>query len=82
MIYSSGVSSTYENIKALLDNLSPTTHLASRKIETSDPSELDEAYLKAELGFDVLPIDGQETVYRNTEEKKPFARPRGPARKR
>ncbi|KAG6891321.1 hypothetical protein C0992_008775, partial [Termitomyces sp. T32_za158] len=61
---------------ALLDDAPPTTNFASRKIETSDPSELDEAYLKAELGFDVLPLESA------AEEKKPFARPRGPARKR
>ncbi|KAG5717977.1 Twinfilin [Termitomyces sp. T112] len=85
MIYSSGVSTTYQAVKTLLAEAPSTTRLASRKIETSDPSELDEAYLKAELGFDVIgPVDGQSagTGFRDAEEKKPFARPRGPARKR
>ncbi|KAG6903180.1 hypothetical protein C0995_002723 [Termitomyces sp. Mi166 len=84
MIYSSGVSSTYEAVKALLADASPTTRLASRKIETSDPSELDDAHLKSELGFDAVSVDGQpvETGLRDPQEKKPFARPRGPARKR
>ncbi|KAG5340330.1 hypothetical protein C0989_002141 [Termitomyces sp. Mn162] len=72
-------------VKTLLVEAPSTTRLASRKIETSDPSELDEAYLKSELGFDVIgPVDGQSagTGFRDAEEKKPFARPRGPARKR
>lgn len=62
--------------------------LATRKIETSDPKELDEAYLMAELGLassDIgADINGSRPGMFTEEagEKKPFARPRGPARKR
>ncbi|GLB35071.1 putative actin depolymerizing protein [Lyophyllum shimeji] len=83
MIYSSGVSSTFLAGKALLNEASPAIHVASRKIETSDPQELDEAYLKAELGLDVASYSEQLVgAPRDGEERKPFARPKGPARKR
>ncbi|KAG6854596.1 hypothetical protein C0991_004198 [Blastosporella zonata] len=84
MIYSSGVSSTYEAAKSLLLNASPTARIASRKIETSDPSELNEAHLRSELGLDSVSVDDRlgGSIARDSEEKKAFARPRGPARKR
>ncbi|KAG6850597.1 hypothetical protein H0H93_011265 [Arthromyces matolae] len=74
MIYSSAVSTTYEAAKMLLADASATTRVASRKIETSDPIELDEAFLKTELG-----LDGEILPSGNSVEKRAFARPRGPA---
>ncbi|KAG6911437.1 hypothetical protein DXG01_014511 [Tephrocybe rancida] len=73
MFYSSGVATTYLATKVLL----PPGALAARKIETSDPTELDEQYLREELGLDLdaPPLEVQE-------EKKAFARPKGPARRR
>ncbi|KAF8078071.1 hypothetical protein FPV67DRAFT_1463996 [Lyophyllum atratum] len=87
MVYSSGVSSTYLAAKALLADTSPAVYVASRKIETSDPRELDEAYLKAELGLGVASAGeqiaaGSAGSARNGDERTPFARPKGPARKR
>jgi hypothetical protein len=46
MLYSSGSASVYQTAKSLL----PTLLLSSRKVETSDPHELDASYLRAELG--------------------------------
>ncbi len=45
MLYSSGTSSVYQTAKSLL----PTLLLAPRKVETSDPHELDVSFLRAEL---------------------------------
>ncbi|KAG5646698.1 hypothetical protein DXG03_002688 [Asterophora parasitica] len=83
MIYSSGVLSTYQAVKALLSEAVPNVHLASRRIETSDPEELNEKHLKVELGL-AAPFGEQSNAStpREGEEKKPFARPRGPVRKR
>ncbi|KAF8478603.1 actin depolymerizing protein [Russula ochroleuca] len=46
MLYSSGSGSVYQTAKSLL----PTLLLSSRKVETSDPHELDASFLRAELG--------------------------------
>jgi hypothetical protein len=46
MLYSSGSASVYQTAKSLL----PTLLLSSRKVETSDPHELDASFLRAELG--------------------------------
>jgi twinfilin-like protein len=64
MIFSSGVSSV---LAAAKDLGAPI----AKKIETSDPREINESFLRAELG-----LTGS-----GTEEKRPFAKPRGPARK-
>jgi twinfilin-like protein len=77
MIYSSGSTSTFRATKALLVSSSPNITIAPRTVETSDPSELDESYLKVELNLENI---GE--VVRETEDKKPFARPKGPARRR
>ncbi|KAA1471077.1 actin depolymerizing protein [Dentipellis sp. KUC8613] len=75
MLYSSGSSSVYQAAKALL----PPNLLAGRKIETSDPKELNDSLLQAELAHSnntsPTPTPGV------TEETKSFARPRGPARR-
>ncbi|KAG6814291.1 hypothetical protein H0H92_013416 [Tricholoma furcatifolium] len=83
MVYSSGVSSTFQAAKSLILDASPSAHIASRKIETSDPKELDEAHLKSELGLDAGAGQGDDQKkLGEADEKKPFARPRGPIRKR
>ncbi|KAJ3516718.1 hypothetical protein NLJ89_g945 [Agrocybe chaxingu] len=70
MLYSSGSASTYQAAKDILATSPRTANLASRKIETSDPNELDEALLKLELGFptpssmsSTLPVKPAVAVY-------------------
>ncbi|RDB21542.1 Twinfilin [Hypsizygus marmoreus] len=86
MIYSSGVTSTYLAGQKLLLETSPAVHFASRKIETSVPGEIDEAHLIAELGFQDGSIEGRKlpdiSAALKDGSEKPFARPKGPARKR
>ena len=74
MIYSSSATSVYQSAKSL------SLPLASRKIETSDPKEIDESFLRTELGL--ATSESTDSSARKEEEKKPFARPRGPGRKR
>ena len=64
MLFSSGVSS----VLAAAKNMGLAI---ARKVETSDPQELNESFLRAELGL----------AGSGTDEKKPFAKPRGPTRK-
>jgi len=78
MLYSSGSGSTYTSVKGILASKKPPVPLASRKIETSDPKEVDEAFLKAELGRS---SEGS-AVDTNSPVAKPFAKPRGPGRRR
>ncbi|KAF9457234.1 hypothetical protein BDZ94DRAFT_1326422 [Collybia nuda] len=49
MVYSSGATSTFTAAKSLLLSPSNNNHVSSRKIETSDPIELNEAYILSEL---------------------------------
>jgi len=65
MIYSSGASSVLAIAK---DNGVTVV----RKVETSDPKEVNEAFIRGELGLNNLS---------SGDDKKPFARPRGPARR-
>ncbi|TBU35777.1 hypothetical protein BD311DRAFT_680384 [Dichomitus squalens] len=82
MLYSSAVLFVVKEVKEFLSSTGSTSTLSSRKVETSDPSELDEKYLVSELGLagaDVPtsaasgPAEGGD--------RKPFARPKGPGRK-
>lgn len=77
MLYSSGAISTYQAGKTYLGVA--THYLAERKIETSDPKELDEEFLKAELRLTSPAASGSATPT-SDETKGAFARPRGPAR--
>ena len=86
MVYSSGVSSTYAEGKNILISLSPPIVIASRKIETASPDELNEAYLREELNF-VSPSNDEREMERSEkrrdgQEMKLFAKPRGPGRRR
>lgn len=51
MLYSSGSASVYQTAKTLL----PALLLAPRKVETSDPHELDASFLRRELGQSKVP---------------------------
>ena len=83
MLYSSAAVSTYLAVKGFLAETGSTFPLAAKRIETSDPGELNEAFLKAGLN-----IDGPDTIANSTGtrqdglEKPSFARPRGPAKRR
>ncbi|KJA18548.1 hypothetical protein HYPSUDRAFT_45071 [Hypholoma sublateritium FD-334 SS-4] len=78
MIYSSGSTTTYQAAKTLLSSLTPPVTLSTRKVETSDPKELDEHYLTSELGL--LSVDDNIAVAANP--PKAFAKPKGPPRRR
>lgn len=79
MLYSSSFLSTYMAAQQLIP-ASDTSVLSARKIQVSDPHELTESYISSELGLtDPSPASGTPVV---EAEKKPFAKPRGPARKR
>lgn len=80
MLYSSGKLSTYMDAKKVLELEGSSTTIVERKIETSDPAELDEKDLALELGRDSAATPSAATSVQ--EEKKPFARPKGPGRKR
>lgn len=77
MIYSSGSTTTYQAAKTLLGSLTPPVTLSTRKFETSDPKELDERYLKSELGL--LSVDDN---IGGASPPKAFAKPKGPPRRR
>lgn len=51
MLYSSGSASVFQTAKSLL----PALLLSPRKVETSDPHELDASFLRAELGQSKVP---------------------------
>jgi len=74
MLYSSGTGALVQLVK---ERLGPEQTVAKR-IELSDPKDLNENFIKEELGYHKTTDDKEVT----TAESKPFARPRGPARKR
>ncbi|KAF8889772.1 hypothetical protein CPB84DRAFT_1683767 [Gymnopilus junonius] len=76
MLYSSGSSATYEAAKTILTSLSLVVSIFPRKIETSDPTELNSTFLEREFGITALPAST------TTLPLKGFARPRGPPRRR
>ncbi|KAI0082787.1 actin depolymerizing protein [Panus rudis PR-1116 ss-1] len=82
MLYSCGTLSVYRSAKELLGDSVP---LVERKVETSDPKEIDEAFLKSELG---LTGSGGSSNHGNGQSTplppstNAFARPKGPARRR
>lgn len=77
MLYSSGSTTTFQAVKNIL-NSSSLISVQSRKIETSDPQELNEAFLKAELGLDANK-ESDTAVVGNS---RAFAKPKGPLRRR
>jgi twinfilin len=86
MVYSSGASSVFLAAKNVLLASSPAVdiRIASRKIETSDPAEINEGFLIAELGLEKLSKGQDEAhgTYMKKDDQKLFPRPRGPGRRR
>ncbi|KAI9057859.1 actin depolymerizing protein [Trametes sanguinea] len=82
MLYSSAVLSVVRDVKELLNATGSTSTLAARKVETSDPSELDEKYLISELGLAESGGPAQGAPAEVSDNKPKFARPKGPGRKR
>ncbi|KAF9265739.1 actin depolymerizing protein [Marasmius fiardii PR-910] len=96
MVYSSAAVIFFREVQAKIQAITgpdPSTVVNSRKIETSDPSEINEEFLAAEVIRSSLSIsdapggDGSDTPGSGartplaTGDKK-FAKPRGPARRR
>lgn len=75
MIYSSGFLSTFRAGEAIIRTSSPTAYISSRRIETSEPKELDKAMLLEGLKLD------EDVLYTENAKGRPFSRPRKPARK-
>lgn len=69
---------TFQAVKNILNSSSSLINLQSRRIETSDPQELNEAFLKSELGLDA----NKESGIVAGDSSKAFARPKGPPRRR
>lgn len=80
MVYSTGAVVILRQVKDLLGEESGFV-LAPRKIETSDPTELTEAFLKEELSIGNGTKDGKDANTVNVT-RTSFARPKGPGRRR
>lgn len=88
MVYSCAFNVLFVEAKALLQDVEGCT-LLSRKVETSDPKELNEAYLRDTLGSQLdesfageASADGNEgTPAAPLADEKKFAKPRGPAKR-
>lgn len=74
MMYSSGCLT----VPLLAKPLFTTSNLIPRKVETSEPQELTEEYLKSEVGITTVVPTGRL----DSGENKPFAKPKGPPRRR
>jgi twinfilin len=96
MLYSSGALVFFREVQAKIKSTGTSSVVNTRKIETSEPTELDEAFLLSELRYDgsakaesqqlggegsATPGSGARTPLGTAEEKK-FAKPRGPARRK
>ncbi|KAL5489888.1 TWF1 [Sanghuangporus weigelae] len=82
MIYSLQARALHHAAKSHLADM-PSV-LSERKIETSDPTELNEGFLKSELGLDASasPAGSGTNTPRPGGQAPGFARPKGPGRKR
>lgn len=78
MIYASSAYAFYRGAKNLLQTSSPTTELSARRVETSDPEEINEAFLISQL--DYTPVDQPQPAAESA--PKGFAKPKGPPRRR
>ncbi|KZV69454.1 actin depolymerizing protein [Peniophora sp. CONT] len=78
MLYSAGAASVFSTAKSLL----PPGRLASRKLETSDPSELSSKFFRDELGSGAESAAGSRSGSGTPGAGGGgFAKPRGPARR-
>lgn len=84
MVYSSAAMSTYLAAKDFLAETGSIFPLATKRIETSDPTELDENFLKAGLNHDGPAgfITNNNGARQDDPAKPSFAKPKGPARRR
>jgi len=82
MLYSTGALAVHRAAKVVLGD--SASLLAARKIETSDPKELNENLFTLELGSQdqSAPGSGTATPQPSQAERPSFARPKGPGRKR
>ncbi|EGN96204.1 hypothetical protein SERLA73DRAFT_185832 [Serpula lacrymans var. lacrymans S7.3] len=81
MTYASGALSVFQSTNNILATAESTCALASRKIQTSDPAELGEAFIMAELGY-ISREDEDTNTQPQPEVVKSFAKPKGPGRRR
>lgn len=72
MLYSSGVTGV------VLEALKQHNITVTKRVETSDPADLDIAFIKSEL--ELVTTSSRPLIV--GDEKRPFSKPRGPARKR
>ena len=79
MVYASGVRSTHAAMKNILVTSPFSMSSNFRRIETSDPNELNEEFLKVELG---LVSQEPEALAAAFQEPKAFPKPKGPPRRR
>ncbi|KAL1729254.1 hypothetical protein EV714DRAFT_273871 [Schizophyllum commune] len=82
MLYASGALMIQRGAQAILNEASTKSHIATRKIETSDPSTIDEALLVSEL--DLVSTRTSSDIVGATPNPPPtttFAKPRGPPRR-
>lgn len=84
MLYSSAAMSTYLAAKDFLVETGSIFPLATKRIETSDPAELDETFLKAGLNHDgpTGAIVNNNGARQDDPAKPSFAKPKGPVRRR
>lgn len=84
MLYSSAVMSTYLAVKDFLAETGSTFLLAAKRIEISDPAELDMTFLRAGLSHDGpgSAIVNNNGTRQDDPAKPSFAKPKGPARRR
>ena len=82
MLYASGALMIQRGAQAILNDASTKSHIATRKIETSDPGTIDEALLVSEL--DLVSTRTSSDIVGATPNPPPtttFAKPRGPPRR-
>ena len=82
MLYSSAVLAVAKQVKEVLAAVGSTSTMPSRKVETSDPAELDEAFLATTLGLSEAEGPTKAAAATDSGDKKAFARPKGPGRRR
>jgi len=86
MVYSSSVSSVFLAAKNMLlaSSSAVDINIAPRRIEVSDPAEINEGFLIAELGLEKLSKSQDDMGYgaqMKRDGHQLFTRPRGPKRR-